>query len=132
MNYLLDTNTCIYIINKKPASVMKRIQSKRPDQVAIASITVAELEYGVARSKFPERNRAALTEFLVPFTILDFDPAAASHYGVIRASLEKRGKPIGPIDLLLAAQACAQNLILVTNNLKEFQRVEGLRAENWV
>jgi len=132
MNYLLDTNTCIYIINKKPPSVIKRIQSKRPEQVAISSITVAELEYGVARSRFPERNRAALTEFIVPFTIVDFDPAAAGHYGVIRASLEKRGKPIGPMDLLLAAQARSQNLILVTNNLKEFQRVEGLRAENWV
>ncbi len=132
MNYLLDTNTCIYIINKKPASVMKKIQSKRPEQVAISSITIAELEYGVARSKFPERNRVALTEFLVPFTILDFDQAAASCYGMIRASLSKVGKPIGPMDLLLAAQARAQSLVLVTNNLNEFRRVEGLHVENWV
>ena len=100
-------------------------------QRLFSSITVAELEYGVARSKFPERNRVALTEFLVPFTILDFDQAAASCYGIIRASLEKRGKPIGPMDLLLSAQACVENLILVTNNLREFQRVEGLHAENW-
>ena len=132
MNYLLDTNTCIYIINKKPASVMKKIQNKKPEQVAISSITVAELEYGVARSKFPGRNRAALTEFLVPFTILDFDQAAASFYGVIRASLDQLGKPIGSMDLLLAAQARAQRLVLVTNNLKEFQRVEGLHLENWI
>ncbi len=132
MNYLLDTNTCIYIINRKPASVVKKIRSKQPEQVAISSITVAELEYGVARSRFPERNRAALTEFLVPFTILDFDQAAASLYGVIRASLEQLGKPIGPMDLLLAAQARALQLVLVTNNLKEFQRVEGLHLENWV
>ena len=73
MNYLLDTNICIYIINKKPAAVLKRVQSKQPGQVAISTITLAELEYGVARSRYPDRNRIALLEFLLPFTILDFD-----------------------------------------------------------
>lgn len=131
MNYLLDTNICIYIINKKPAAVLKRVQAKQPGQVAISTITVAELEYGVARSRYPQRNRLALLEFLVPFAILDFDEQAAMEYGLIRSSLESKGRPVGPMDLLLAAQAKSHNLILVTNNEKEFARVDGLRIENW-
>jgi len=132
VNYLLDTNICIYIINKKPGTVLKRIQSKRPDQVAISTITQAELEYGLSRSKFPERNRAALLQFLFPFQLLDFDQLAAVQYGTIRSDLESKGKPIGAMDLLIAAQAVSRNLILVTNNEKEFGRVGGLRIENWV
>lgn len=131
MNFLLDTDICIYIINRKPAAVLDRVRSKQPGQIAISAITVAELEYGVVRSRDPGRNRIALLEFLFPFTILDFDPKAAMAYGRIRSSLESRGRPIGPMDLLLAAQAKAHNLILVTNNEKEFARVDGLRIENW-
>ena len=132
MNYLLDTNTCIYIINKKPAAVLKRVQSKRPGQIAISTITIAELAYGVARSGYPERNRIALLEFLFPFTILDFDQRASMEYGRIRASLEAKGRPVGPMDMLLAAQATSHNLILVTNDEREFKRIDGLRIENWV
>ena len=132
MNYLLDTNTCIYIINKRPASAIRKLQSKRPEQVAVSAITVAELEYGVARSQYPDRNRVALMEFLMPFSILDFDQGSAAAYGITRSSLEKAGKPIGPLDMLLAAQARAYNLVLVTNNLREFRRVSGLLLENWV
>jgi tRNA(fMet)-specific endonuclease VapC len=132
VNYLLDTNICIYIINKKPATVLKRIQSKRPDQVAISTITQAELEYGLARSRFPERNRAALLQFLFPFQLLDFDQLAAVQYGTIRSDLESKGRPIGAMDMLIAAQAVSRNLILVTNNEKEFGRVVGLKVENWV
>jgi tRNA(fMet)-specific endonuclease VapC len=132
MNYLLDTNTCIYIINKKPASALKHIQGKRPDQVAISTITQAELEYGLARSRFPEMNRIALLQFLFPFQILDFDQLAAVQYGTIRSGLESKGKPIGSMDLLIAAQAKSRDLILVTNNEKEFKRIEGLKVENWV
>ena len=132
MKYLLDTNICIYIINKKPATVLKRIQTKRPDQVAISTITQAELEYGLARSRFPERNRAALLQFLFPFQLLDFDQLAAVQYGTIRSDLESKGRPIGAMDLLIAAQAVSRNLVLVTNNEKEFGRVEGLNIENWV
>ena len=132
MKYLLDTNICIYIINKKPATVLKRIQTKRPDQVAISTITQAELEYGLARSRFPERNRAALLQFLFPFQLLDFDQLAAVQYGTIRSDLESKGRPIGAMDLLIAAQAVSRNLVLVTNNEKEFGRVEGLKVENWV
>jgi len=132
MNYLLDTNICIYIINKKPASVIKRIQTKQPEQIAISTITQAELEYGIARSRNIDQNRIALLEFLFPFLLIDFDQMAAVQYGLIRASLESRGKPIGSMDMLLAAQARSRDLILVTNNEKEFHRIEGLKLENWV
>ncbi|MGA2640527.1 MAG: type II toxin-antitoxin system VapC family toxin [Spirochaetia bacterium] len=131
MTYLLDTNTCIYIINKKPPSVVKRIRARRPEDIAISTITIAELEYGVARSKFPERNRAALMEFLLPFSILEFDQIAATFYGIIRSGLDKMGNPIGSMDMLLAAQARSRNLTMVTNNESEFKRVEGLEIENW-
>ena len=131
MNYLLDTNICIYIIKKKPPVVLKRLESKQPGQIAISTITLAELEYGIARSHYPDRNRVALLEFLLPFTILDFDQAASAEYGHIRSSLESKGKPVGPMDLLLAAQARSHGLVLVTNNEKEFKKVEGLRIENW-
>ena len=132
MNYLLDTNTCIYVINKKPTAVVERIQTKRPEQIAISTVTQAELEYGIARSKHPEQNRVALLEFLLPFLILDFDQMAAVQYGLIRSYLESKGKPIGPMDLLLAAQARSRDLVLVTNNEKEFRRIEGLKIENWI
>ena len=132
MNYLLDTNICIYIINKKPASVIKRIQTKQPEQIAISTITQAELEYGIARSRNVDQNRIALLEFLFPFLLIDFDQMAAVQYGLIRASLESRGKPIGSMDMLLAAQAVSRDLILVTNNEKEFHRIEDLKLENWV
>jgi tRNA(fMet)-specific endonuclease VapC len=131
MNYLLDTNICIYIINKKPSSVIKRIQTKQPEQIAISTITQAELEYGIARSKNVDQNRIALLEFLFPFLLIDFDQMAAVQYGLIRASLEAQGKPIGSMDMLLAAQAKSMDLILVTNNEKEFRRIEGLKLENW-
>jgi tRNA(fMet)-specific endonuclease VapC len=132
VKYLLDTNTCIYIINKKPSSAVNRIRSKQPDEVSISAITIAELEYGVHRSKHIDRNRIALLEFLVPFMILDFDQSAAAVYGSVRASLERKGTPIGPMDLLLAAQALSQQLVLVTNNVREFRRVAGLQIENWI
>jgi tRNA(fMet)-specific endonuclease VapC len=132
MKYLLGTDTCIYIINRKSASVLKKMQGTDPELVGISSLTVAELEYGMARSRFPERNRAVLLNFLAPFAILDFDRGAAAIYGDIRVSLEKRGRPIGPHDLLLAAQARSRDLVLVTNNLREFRRVDGLRVENWI
>ena len=131
MKYLLDTNTCIYIINRKPPSALAHIRSKQPVDVAISTVTIAELEYGVYRSRKTDQNRIALLEFLVPFTILDFDHDAAAVYGSIRALLESRGTPIGPMDLLIAAQALSQDLVLVTNNEREFRRFAGLNIENW-
>lgn len=131
MKYLLDTNTCIYIINRKPPSAVDRIRSKQPEDIAVSTVTIAELEYGVYRSQKIDQNRIALLEFLVPLTILDFDQAAAAVYGSIRSSLEARGTPIGPMDLLIAAQAMSHGLILVTNNGRELSRVDGLGIENW-
>ena len=132
MNYLLDTSICIYIIRRKPPVVLKRVRSKQAGQVAVSVMTLAELEYGIARRRRPEHNRIALLEFLVPFSILDFDQRAAAEYGRIRSSLQSKGTPIGPMDLLLAAQARSRDLVLVTNNEREFKRVDGLRVENWV
>ena len=131
MIYLLDTNICIYVINRKPAGVVRRMQRHQAGTVGISAITMAELEYGASRSRYPDRNRLALLEFLFPFAFLDFDQQAATCCGRIRHDLELRGLPIGPMDLLLAAQARSRDLILVTNNESEFKRIEGLRVENW-
>jgi len=132
MKYLLDTNICIYIIKKKPQQVLKQFAKLKPGTLAISNITVAELYYGVAKSSFPNENTIALEEFLQPLHILDFTKEDAMKYGIIRAKLESIGKIIGAMDLLPAAQAINNNLILVTNNEKEFLRVENLRIENWV
>jgi tRNA(fMet)-specific endonuclease VapC len=131
MKYLLDTNICIYVIKNKPSIAVEQVESKQPEEIGISAITLAELEYGVARSHYPDRNRAALLEFLLPFMILDFDSTASAEYGRIRSSLESKGKPIDPMDLLLAAQAKSHGLILVTNNEREFKRIDGLQVENW-
>jgi len=130
--YLLDTNICVAILRQRPSGIVAKVRTKRPEEIALSSITLAELEYGVAKSQYPERNKIALLEFLIPFAILDFDEGAAAHYGTIRDSLESRGTPIGPMDLLIAAQVVSNNLILVTGNVKEFNRVKGLSIENWL
>ncbi len=131
MRYLLDTNICIYIINKKDQSLLHKLQSFRYERLWVSAITVAELEYGICRSSQPDRNRIALVSFLLPFQILDFDQAAAGEYGSIRMSLETQGRIIGPMPLLLAAQARSRELTLVTNNEKEFKRIPGLAVANW-
>ena len=132
MTYLLDTNICIYVIRRHPPQVVDRIRSSKPQDIAISTITLAELEHGAEKSQYPDRNRLALLEFLLAFTILDFDQAAAFHYGLIRAALESKGTPIGPMDMLIAAQARSRGMVLVTNNQGEFRRVADLRIENWV
>jgi tRNA(fMet)-specific endonuclease VapC len=131
MSYLLDTNICIYIIKKRPHVVLERLRKISFDRVAISTITVAELEFGVRKSLLPDKNQAALNEFLIPFSVLDFGHAATIQYGIIRNELEKNGMPIGPLDTLIAAHAKSLNLTLVTNNEKEFSRVKGLQLENW-
>jgi len=130
--YLLDTNICIYIIKKKPVDVLRTLKTKSRKDIYISSITIAELEYGVAKSQFPERNKIALIEFLSIFNILPFDDTDAVNFGITKTNLEKGGKTVGSMDLLIAAQAITKRLILVTNNTKEFERVEGLKMENWV
>lgn len=132
MKLMLDTNICIHIIRRKPAEVLARFKEYEMGDIAISSITVAELQFGVAKSLQPERNLQALDQFLLPLTIVDFDHAAAAAYGRCRAALESQGRPIRPLDTLIAAHALSLELPLVTNNTAEFARVAGLNVENWV
>jgi tRNA(fMet)-specific endonuclease VapC len=132
MKYLLDTNICIYLINKRPISVLEKFKSYDIDEIGISSVTISELEYGVFKSENPEKTRIGLVEFLLPFNILDYDSRAAKQYGKIRADLERKGQPIGGMDYLIAAHAISLGLILVSNNIKEFQKVDRLKFENWV
>ena len=132
MKYLLDTNICIYLIKQRPSRVIERLQTLKIDDVGVSAITVAELQYGAAKSACPDRNRLALTGFLAPLEILDFTAASAAVYGRIRADLERSGTPIGAYDLLIAAQALSGGFTLVTNNEREFRRILGLTVENWV
>ena len=131
MKFMLDTNICIYIIKKKPLGILQRLQKIKISDVCISSITLSELEYGVEKSAHRNQNKIALTEFMTPIEIAPYDDLAAQEYGKIRASLEQKGKTIGPLDMLIAAHALALNVILVSNNKKEFQRVPKLNVENW-
>ena len=131
MKYMLDTNICIYTIKHKPDTVIQNFLLHDPEEMCISAITYAELMHGVEKSRAADKNRIALSMFLSPLTILDFSVRAAEEYGKIRAELERRGTPIGTMDLLIAGHARAERLVLVTNNTKEFLRVEGLAAENW-
>lgn len=131
MKYLLDTNICIYAIKKKPKQVLERFKQEFDNGVGISAITLAELEYGVQNSADPAKNEQALLKFLLPLGVLPFGPAAASEYGALRAALKKKGTLIGPLDMLIAGHAKAEGLILVTNNTREFERVPGLKLENW-
>lgn len=130
MKYLLDTNICIYIINERPKRVRERFRRLAASEVGISSVTVAELAFGVAKSG-SVRNRSALQAFLVPLEVAPFDLAAALAYGDTRADLERRGQPIDPLDLQIAAHALSLNAILVTNNEREFRKVAGLTLDNW-
>lgn len=131
MKFLLDTNICIYIIKQKPAKVLEKFQRLNPSDVGISSITLAELEYGIAKSQQSEKNRMALNQFLISLEIVKFDEKASNIYGVVRAELERKGLVIGAMDMLIAAHAISLDLILVTNNVKEFSRIPNLRLENW-
>ena len=124
MKYMLDTNICIYAIKHKPPEVIKNF---------LSSITYGELMHGVEKSQAVERNRAAITLFLSSISILPFDNYAAEEYGKVRAELERKGTPIGPMDMLIAGHARSERLILVTNNTREFFRVEDLdlEVEDW-
>jgi tRNA(fMet)-specific endonuclease VapC len=131
MRYLLDTNTCIFIMKQVP-SAMERLRAAHASGVAISTVTLAELEYGVEKSAARERNAKNLLAFSTLVEILPFDIPASSVYGQIRAALEKRGTPIGTLDMLIAAHAKSLGLTLVTNNIKEFGRVEELAVEDWL
>lgn len=131
MTYMLDTNICIYAMKKKPEQVLRRFREEMDEGLCISSITLAELEYGMKHSSDPLKNEQALLRFLVPLSILPFGAAAASEYGQLRAYLQSKGIPIGPLDMLIAGHAKAEGLVLVTNNVKEFERVLDLEIENW-
>lgn len=131
MKYMLDTNICIYAIKHKPEAVIQRFLQHDPEEMCISAITYAELMHGVEKSRAVEKNRIAISLFLSPITVLEFHTPAAEEYGKIRVELERKGTPIGPMDLLIAGHARSEGLILVTNNTKEFERVEGLAVEDW-
>lgn len=132
MKYMLDTNICIYIIKHRPEEVIQKFMEHDPDDICISAITYAELVHGVEKSQAKEKNRVALMVLLSEIQIVPFDDLAAQIYGEIKADLQKKGTPIGLMDTLIAAHAKALNLTLVTNNTKEFARVEGLELEDWV
>ena len=131
MRYMLDTNICIYVIKHKPETVFQKLQNTNPEDVCISSVTYAELVHGVEKSAAVEKNRLALSMLLANMEILDFDVDAADCYGKIRADLEKKGTPIGPLDMMIAGHAQSLGYTVVTNNVKEFSRVSALKIENW-
>ena len=132
MKYLLDTNICIYLIKKKPASVIARFNEHSVGDIGVSSITVAELTYGVQKSQRRAQNHEALLQFLSPLVISKFNADATFSYGQIRSALESQGTPIGSLDTLIAGHAVSLGVMLVTNNEREFSRVPGLVIENWV
>ncbi len=129
--YMLDTNMCIYIIKNKPEKVKEKLFSTHFKDICISSITLSELYFGVEKSNYSQKNKIALELFLSPFKVLPFGNEAAITYGKVRALLEKNGTPIGAMDYLIAAHALSENLVLVTNNEKEFVRIPNLKVENW-
>ena len=131
MNYLLDTNICVLLIRQKSPQVLTQLTGHPITDIGISAMTVAELQYGVQKSGRPAQNQQALDQFLLPLTIISFDENDAVAYGQIRANLDAQGLPIGAFDTLIAAQAVQHNLILVTNNVREFARVPGLAIEDW-
>ncbi len=132
MKVMLDTNICIYIIKRSPQSVLQRFSAFQVGDIGISTITLAELEYGAERSAQPKKNREALGEFISALDVASFDRQASEAYGKIRAMLERKGRPIGAMDLLIAAHALGLGVPLVTNNEREFKQVAGLRVENWI
>ncbi len=125
LRYLLDTNICIYLAKNRPPHLQERVKA-HSGALSISSIVLSELCYGADKSARPEKNHAVVDALVARLEVLDFDSKAADHYGQIRAELEKQGTPIGPYDLMIAAHARAEGLILVTNNVREFERVAGL------
>ena len=132
MKWMLDTNICIALIKQQPTKILRKLNTHAVGDVGISSITLAELEFGVAKSIQREKNRIALEEFVIPLDVAPFDAAAAQRYGLVRASLEQRGMPIGSLDTLIAGHALSLDAVLVTNNTKEFRRVTGLKLEDWL
>jgi len=128
---MLDTNICIYLIKHRPVKVLTHFTVNTAGDICISSITLAELRYGTAKSQYIQKNQQALEEFILPLEIADFDEKAACAYGNIRAVLEKAGRPIGSMDMLIGAHALSLDVTLVTNNPKEFSQIKGLKVVDW-
>ncbi len=131
MRYMLDTNICIYAVKHKPKKVFQRLQEVDPEDICVSSVTYAELVQGVEKSAAIEKNRLALSMLFANIEIMNFDVDAADCYGKIRAGLEKKGSPIGPLDMMIAGHAMSKGYTVVTNNVKEFSKVPGLKIDNW-
>jgi tRNA(fMet)-specific endonuclease VapC len=131
LKFLLDTNICIFVIKQKPIAVLQRFSQYSSDELGISTITLAELRYGADKSSNPSRNHSALDLFLSPLAIMDFDSECSEYYGKVMAELERCGRPIGPLDTMIAAHALRLRVPVVTNNTKEFARVSGLVIEDW-
>ena len=131
LKYMLDTNIAIYVIKRRPREALATF-NRHAGQLCISSITLAELIHGVEKSAMPDRNLRQVEDFASRLVVLEYDNKSAAHYGDIRAVLERKGTPIGVNDLHIAGHARSEGLTLVTNNIKEFERVDGLRLENWV
>ena len=131
MTYMLDTNTCVFLMKGKPASVRHRLATLGEARVCLSSLVVSELWFGVYNSSRIERNTQALECFLEPFEELAYGKEANRIYGRQRALLKKAGTPIGSLDMLIAAHALTENAVLITNNIREFSRIEGLKLEDW-
>lgn len=131
LKYMLDTNIVIYVIKRRPPEALAAF-NQHAGQLCISSITLAELLHGAEKSTKPDHNLRQIEDFTSRLTVLEYGSKAAAHYGDIRATLERKGTPIGVNDLHIAGHARSEGLMLVTNNLKEFERVEALRLENWV
>jgi tRNA(fMet)-specific endonuclease VapC len=134
MYYMLDTDTCIYLINRRPGyeQILRHIDGKAYGDVLISAVTLAELRFGIAKSVHKEKNRIKLELFLGRFQVVDFGSVDAAAYGTVRAQLQAKGTPIGPLDTLIAAHALSLKTVLISNNVQEFSRVSGLALENWM
>ena len=132
MKVMLDTNTCIAIIRRNSPQVLKRFNAYKVGEIGISWITLAELEFGVAKSQHQEKNQAALDEFVLPLEIANFNRETARVYGRVRAMLEKKGTPIGSLDMMIGAHALALGITLATNNTREFSRIKGLTVVDWL
>ena len=132
MKVMLDTNTCIAIIKRRPPQALKRFNAYKVGDIGISWVTLAELEFGVAKSQHLEKNQAALDEFILPLEIATFDRETARVYGRVRATLENKGTPAGALDTMIGAHALSLSATLVTNNTKEFSRIKGLTVVDWL
>lgn len=132
MIVMLDTNTCIALIKRKPAHALQKFSDYQVGDIGVSAVTLAELRYGVSKSQHQAKNQTALDEFMLPLEVAAFDEQATAAYGVLRATLEKRGTPIGPLDTMIAAHALSLGVALVTNNTREFNRVPELTVVDWI